>query len=121
MAQMHRRRVDTAWGGMLQRHISWRGINNVTVPGKNVAVVLRRVKRTTVCKTGKAIILPCLALDSSQLQHSHAAGSVVFQGRQPGSRAAARTKGYKSCRKKGREQDGPSLLKQGREDSSEID
>lgn len=89
----------------------------MTVPEKIVAVVLSPVKRSTMCKTGKAIILLCLAPDSSQLQHSHTVGRMVFQGRQPGSR----TKGYKSCRKKGREQGRPSLLKQGREESSETD
>lgn len=67
VAPRQKRRVDTAWGGMLQRHISWIGINNVTGPEKNLAVVLCPVKRTTVCKTRKAIILLCLAPDSSQL------------------------------------------------------
>lgn len=78
----------------------------MTVPETNVAVVLRRVKRTRVCKTGKAIILLCLALDSSQLQHSHAVGSVVFQGRQPGSRAGPEQRGKNPAGKKGENKTG---------------
>lgn len=52
----------------------------MTAPGKTAELLSDvLLKRSTVCKTGKAIFLLCLAPDSSQLQHSHA-GRVVCSG-----------------------------------------